>query len=1495
MNYSGTIALKAVNGCYVSAEGGGGQYLIANRNAVGAWETFKLIDLGNGQVALQASNGQYVSAQGGGGQGILVNGPAINTWEYFKLIDLGNGNITLQASNGQYVSAEAAGAQPLVANRDAASTWETFQLLDLASTVFIYQDGNFSGASQALTEGTYDINTLVIGNDQLSSLKVPSGMAVTLYEHGGFAGRTKTFTQDTPWVGDDFNDITSGIKVEKTKVIIYQDSNYNGASQVLTEGSYDYPSLTIGNDQLSSLRVPPGMKVTLYEHGAFNGRTKVFTQDTPWVGDDFNDITSGVKVERIGSNGIAPAATITPAAPLPSTPVPVISPNVLVFDGTSCYGCAQLNVSETAYTVSIWFKTTNNNCGIFSVDAGEQGGNGHDRHIWLSNGAICARVYANEVIQTANNTFADGAWHKVTHVFGGTIGGQRIYVDGQLEATGSKATSDFNWQDGINVGYSNDAQNPYFQGEISEVTIWSIARSEGAITSEKDMLAGNEQGLLAYWNFKDGKGNAIVDCTANHITLIINGNANWQRASDFSGVFTPIVHPEVIAAINEGGKQLAGAAKVLPVAGTDFTDASAPEPLSQLISNGALPQFEAGKRLSNAVQNNKLTLSKDLLGEFAEVGEIVSSIMNAFITINNPAIAFVKINPGTSGEDGESFGNDPTANLNLATAQTTALHISGGATIFSGLNVRLKYAEFSQFKGKPYGIFKFLINSQVSIAALLPNVPLLDGMVISNPVIILSSLGDIEDTTLNTYLLPANLADADIVDGTLVRGFNFFGGFKLGESADKGFRFIGNLLGVPEVVLHGAVDVAASTPAYNMEAVIPIDKYIVDGANFKLRFSKASIGVTIKGEPLEPAMVVSNQMVVTLINGSDKTDLVFTGGIKIETESITALFTMQARSDERYVSDSGNIVAEGEWKNPFGIPGITIRELAMQIGFTYEEPWIDNIGVHGNLKIGDIDGSISVLVDSNDPDQFVLAGASDHLTIFDIMSCMCVPTFVAYQAIPTDIKQVMDNFVNLSLNNVKIYIVPVSTSIGAIDFEQGITVMGALNAWGWQASVLMKIDYLEGLEVHGEMDNINLSNVLRITGSQNNPAPLLNLTLSPKTIPELLVTGSIYLLGLSQELLIKADSSGFTFYFERAVTNILDVKLTCSFGDGGNLVAGGSIVFNLNLIIPTPFGNVSLVNVSFDAATSLKVGPKYGFETTISGSFSFYGHNVTMPTLTLSVAPNDFTGIFNAVVSQIADNAVSIFRTVFGTLAEWADAVKNGTIQLTNQVAAVAKNVYNAAEGEVIAAYQTLNESANEIAAGFKDVYGYSGQAVATALRGANYATAQVASALGSAYQFSETATATALQGAGYAVEQVSSGIQSAYNLSEQGVAIALKGAGYTIDQVGTGIQSAFNLTGQAGAQAVATALNGAGYAVSETGNFVKNTYGLTADALNSALQGAGYAANQVGGFLQGLGGTFTDVGNTILGVGETVKDGIETAGDTVKDGLDHAFNPSRW
>ncbi|MFX0137805.1 MAG: hypothetical protein ACFFDN_29460 [Candidatus Hodarchaeota archaeon] len=94
----------------------------------------------------------------------------------------------------------------------------------------------------------------------------------------------------------DLNMTFDGLHSSDDSVIIYEHQNFGGASQILTEGTYNVDDLTIGDDKLSSLRVNYGFKVTLFEHPDFMGDIMIVTSDTPDVG-TFNDKTSSIIVE----------------------------------------------------------------------------------------------------------------------------------------------------------------------------------------------------------------------------------------------------------------------------------------------------------------------------------------------------------------------------------------------------------------------------------------------------------------------------------------------------------------------------------------------------------------------------------------------------------------------------------------------------------------------------------------------------------------------------------------------------------------------------------------------------------------------------------------------------------------------------------------------------------------------------------------------------------------------------------------------------------------------------------------------------------------------------------------------------------------------------------------------------------------------------------------------------------------------------------------------
>ena len=97
---------------------------------------------------------------------------------------------------------------------------------------------------------------------------------ITVYEHAGFAGRSKTLqigkytTQDLP----DFNDIISSVKVaEGCRAVVYTDDNINGGSGKRRVFEMDYSDLTpvnvndaISYIEVSALKTP--VIASVFEH-----------------------------------------------------------------------------------------------------------------------------------------------------------------------------------------------------------------------------------------------------------------------------------------------------------------------------------------------------------------------------------------------------------------------------------------------------------------------------------------------------------------------------------------------------------------------------------------------------------------------------------------------------------------------------------------------------------------------------------------------------------------------------------------------------------------------------------------------------------------------------------------------------------------------------------------------------------------------------------------------------------------------------------------------------------------------------------------------------------------------------------------------------------------------------------------------------------------------------------------------------------------------------
>ncbi|XXT15699.1 hypothetical protein WME94_36180 [Sorangium sp. So ce429] len=182
-----------------------------------------------------------------------------------------------------------------------------------ADAVVLYDLPGFSGVSQSFGIGRHDVEDLtIIGNDRASSIRVPVGLRVTVFFNANFEEGAYVYTSDTDLVAAGTNgvsvsadEIISSIIVSRASdpqldvVTFYEHANFSGESFVYSVGGnflFNRP----WNWRISSVRVPPGFKLTLYD-GYFwhSPNSRVFTADANLAPHGFDDETQTFIIERL--------------------------------------------------------------------------------------------------------------------------------------------------------------------------------------------------------------------------------------------------------------------------------------------------------------------------------------------------------------------------------------------------------------------------------------------------------------------------------------------------------------------------------------------------------------------------------------------------------------------------------------------------------------------------------------------------------------------------------------------------------------------------------------------------------------------------------------------------------------------------------------------------------------------------------------------------------------------------------------------------------------------------------------------------------------------------------------------------------------------------------------------------------------------------------------------------------------------------------------------
>lgn len=206
------------------------------------------------------------------------------------------------------------------------------------------------------------------------------------------------------------------------------------------------------------------------------------------------------------------------------------------------------NLNSTEITLEFWFKLSDTNF------TGQQTfiAKGNAWSVVLNaNGNISFMVAGNSV--TSTTSIEDTDWHHCAVSYSNYT--RKIFIDGVLERDQfSCCTPIPSNSSNVAIGGNLENSNNFFKGNLEDVRIWNIARTNTGIQGARNCeLIGNETGLVAYYKFNngyDGLNNndilALNDDSVNNnngsfVNFALNGLTSNFRSNSIitSGVTIP--------------------------------------------------------------------------------------------------------------------------------------------------------------------------------------------------------------------------------------------------------------------------------------------------------------------------------------------------------------------------------------------------------------------------------------------------------------------------------------------------------------------------------------------------------------------------------------------------------------------------------------------------------------------------------------------------------------------------------------------------------------------------------------------------------------------------------------------------------------------------------------------------------------------------------------------------------------------------------------------
>lgn len=188
----GKFAIMTNDGHFLCAEKGGGGNLVANRESVATWETFRIVALNSNKIALKTYNNHYLSLSAKS-RNLDAMLDTIEGRSQFELFELEGNKIALKAANNLFVCAEGGGENEIRARSEFVNPYEVFKLVKINTYGLISQNGHYAvcrngkivfTSKELSANETFEF--VKIGDNKIA-IKAPDGKYISIDENGSYS------------------------------------------------------------------------------------------------------------------------------------------------------------------------------------------------------------------------------------------------------------------------------------------------------------------------------------------------------------------------------------------------------------------------------------------------------------------------------------------------------------------------------------------------------------------------------------------------------------------------------------------------------------------------------------------------------------------------------------------------------------------------------------------------------------------------------------------------------------------------------------------------------------------------------------------------------------------------------------------------------------------------------------------------------------------------------------------------------------------------------------------------------------------------------------------------------------------------------------------------------------------------------------------------------------------------------------------------------------